>query len=187
MTCYNKMGMANSIRKPVVSGTHKECVKCWESLSLDKFSFIKESDRTKAKCKLCYILENEARVYSISEDELVLLKSADSCQICLTKSSSTRMHIDHDHTTGKVRGYICGSCNTSIGVIAESSENMARSVEYLAKDFSRISPDFRYFFLMTEKLAFVRLVDRPNPEIISSIKTTARLLLASALCVFDFF
>ncbi|MXX20334.1 MAG: hypothetical protein F4W68_04705 [Cenarchaeum sp. SB0661_bin_35] len=40
------------------------------------------------------------------------------CPIChkeFTKQHKNEICLDHDHKTGKIRGYICGSCNASIG------------------------------------------------------------------------
>jgi hypothetical protein len=41
-------------------------------------------------------------------------KQNDVCAIC---SRETRLVIDHDHKTGKVRGLLCIRCNTSLGFV----------------------------------------------------------------------
>lgn len=54
------------------------------------------------------------------------------CPVCTdTLSMDRNTHIDHDHATGKVRGLLCASCNTAIGHLQDSKDNMARAIQYL--------------------------------------------------------
>jgi hypothetical protein len=45
----------------------------------------------------------------------------DACEMCLTQASALRtgLCIDHDHATGRFRGWICHSCNTSLGKMGD--------------------------------------------------------------------
>lgn len=58
--------------------------------------------------------------------EQMLLEQDNACLICRRPFEKTP-HVDHDHTTGKVRGLLCYSCNTKLawyerhsGVIQET-------------------------------------------------------------------
>ncbi len=60
------------------------------------------------------------------------------CAICrqpeskLSSGGGLKMlAIDHDHTTGKVRGLICQQCNIGIGALQDSPELIRKAVRYL--------------------------------------------------------
>lgn len=49
------------------------------------------------------------------------------CAVCpATRGNSRRIHlfVDHNHVTGKVRGLLCGTHNTQIGIY-EAIKNLA--------------------------------------------------------------
>jgi hypothetical protein len=53
------------------------------------------------------------------------------CAICRTAIDKKGCHIDHDHATGKVRGILCASCNTGIGLFKDSPSVLIQAAEYL--------------------------------------------------------
>jgi len=53
------------------------------------------------------------------------------CPICRT--TPERWTVDHDHSTGAVRGLLCGSCNLGIGHLGDDVERLRRAVRYLSK------------------------------------------------------
>ena len=75
--------------------------------------------------------------YGLSEKEfLTLYKSqAGCCAICYTPLavSGKDTHIDHSHTTGKVRGLLCNNCNTGIGKFNENIAALRRAVFYIER------------------------------------------------------
>jgi hypothetical protein len=40
---------------------------------------------------------------------------------------------DHDHETGKFRGWVCKSCNTGFGGLGDNIESLSNALEYLRK------------------------------------------------------
>lgn len=44
-----------------------------------------------------------------------------------------RLHVDHDHKTGKVRGLLCQQCNNGIGHFKENVVTMSMAINYLTK------------------------------------------------------
>lgn len=61
------------------------------------------------------------------------------CAICgiheenVTKS----LAIDHDHTTGLVRGYLCNNCNRGIGLLKDDPNVLRNAIEYLERTHSQ--------------------------------------------------
>ncbi len=55
------------------------------------------------------------------------------CAICSRESpDGRRLHIDHCHASGRVRGLLCHDCNRGLGMFKDSQERLAAAVRYLA-------------------------------------------------------
>lgn len=52
------------------------------------------------------------------------------CEICDQKK---RLVYDHDHSTGKFRGWLCDGCNVSLGRFNDDIALFKRAIEYLQK------------------------------------------------------
>lgn len=39
--------------------------------------------------------------------------------------------LDHDHATGKFRGWLCHTCNTGLGLLGDNREGLLRALAYL--------------------------------------------------------
>jgi hypothetical protein len=42
-----------------------------------------------------------------------------------------RLHVDHSHNTGKVRGLLCHKCNVAIGLLKDSTEVILKAYSYI--------------------------------------------------------
>lgn len=42
--------------------------------------------------------------------------------------------LDHDHKTGKFRGYICHNCNRGLGIFSDSIDRLKKAIGYLEND-----------------------------------------------------
>lgn len=66
---------------------------------------------------------------SLEEYQQESSKRENRCDICSRTVKS--LHVDHNHTTGKVRGYLCGSCNRGIGLLQDSISILEKATTYL--------------------------------------------------------
>ena len=78
--------------------------------------------------------------YGITPDDYARMFAAQGgrCAICRTDTpgGGRRWAVDHDHQTGKVRGLLCGACNTGLGLLRDSSENLTAARNYVAGERS---------------------------------------------------
>lgn len=70
-----------------------------------------------------------------SYDEM-LESQEGKCAICgcFPKEDSLKrtFHIDHCHSTGRVRGLLCRDCNTMLGFAKDNIETLRGAMEYLS-------------------------------------------------------
>ena len=58
-------------------------------------------------------------------------ESSGFCEICHHKKKTV---MDHDHCTGKFRGWICASCNRGLGLLGDTESRIADTLRYLRGD-----------------------------------------------------
>jgi hypothetical protein len=79
-----------------------------------------------------------AKIYGVPFQELLILKENQDykCAICGVNDHDTTkgLAIDHDHQTGKVRGWLCHNCNRAIGMLRDDPNVLRKAVEYLEKE-----------------------------------------------------
>jgi hypothetical protein len=65
------------------------------------------------------------------EDYDQMLKEQNGvCAICKVRKKE-KLHIDHDHKTGRVRGLLCGACNRALGLLKDNTDFLNKAIEYL--------------------------------------------------------
>ncbi len=79
--------------------------------------------------------ESLLRKYKINHEDYLLLSQQQEhkCAVCGGGPGEKKKYfdVDHDHKTGKIRGLLCHSCNTGIGIFNESVEKLRSAKEYL--------------------------------------------------------
>lgn len=67
----------------------------------------------------------------------MLSAQGNKCAVCSREFTKTcrkdTPHVDHCHTTGKIRGLLCGPCNSGIGHLQDSLLVILNAAEYLKK------------------------------------------------------
>lgn len=132
--------------KSKISGLRSWCKPCSHRVWKEKRDPVKERARLKA-----YAAKEESkqkmrdyhlkRNYGISLDDYNKLHEQQGgvCAICgnpetvkhFVSGRSHPLHLDHDHTTGKVRGLLCTLCNTGLGKFKDDKELLKKALEYL--------------------------------------------------------
>lgn len=76
------------------------------------------------------------RYYGITTDTYYSMLASQNgvCKICKSDCSTGReLCVDHCHKTGKVRGLLCGKCNSGLGSFNDNEQLMLEAIKYLGE------------------------------------------------------
>lgn len=123
--------------------TSQTCRVCGESKPLVDYSFRNDSGKYRTECKPCRSIREAAKRYNVTIEYIQELHTAQDgcCAICGTHESEiaheafihSPLVIDHDHTTGAVRGLLCPSCNVILGHAKDNPQILLNAASYLIK------------------------------------------------------
>ncbi len=73
----------------------------------------------------------QLKKYNLTEQQLIAMKkeSNNKCKIC--DLDMKKICIDHDHSTGRVRGLICNKCNSALGFFNDDINILYKAYKYL--------------------------------------------------------
>jgi len=118
----------------------KVCKICGIEKPLDEFYYRTPNKNgsvsLRMECKSCRIEIQRYKklgVCNVKYEEM-LAKQKGVCAVCgckLESSRYTKLCVDHNHTTGKIRGLLCTACNTAIGLMKDSTHRLANAIAYL--------------------------------------------------------
>ena len=83
-----------------------------------------------------FSVRKSAITLSLDPDEIetAFIKHDGLCDICGEPETSERyerLMIDHDHITGKFRGFLCSKCNMGIGLLGDDPIRLRQAAEYI--------------------------------------------------------
>ena len=84
---------------------------------------------TKGKQRLITNSSRGGLRVTVQEFERLLEHQLGVCAICGHSPRKTRLHIDHSHTTGQIRGLLCVPCNLALGKIERYGEQIKKYLE----------------------------------------------------------
>lgn len=58
------------------------------------------------------------------------------CEACGAGVGIAELRLDHDHYTGKFRGWTCQRCNVGIGVLGDTVDDLKRALSYLLRHYA---------------------------------------------------
>ena len=125
----------------------KRCKGCDIEQPLDAFGKDQtQDDNHRRLCKVCYNAryycpekrreKHLKAAYGISSKKYVaMLEEQDhKCAICGAEAPHQhqgRLHVDHCHTGGHVRGLLCGACNRALGLLKDDPTRFLKAMAYL--------------------------------------------------------
>lgn len=80
--------------------------------------------------------------YGITNEQYteILIQQNGKCAVCLKEETAVskegkikRLSVDHNHTTGIIRGLLCSGCNTGLGMLKEDIEIVESLILYIKK------------------------------------------------------
>lgn len=131
----------------------KRCTRCRHHRPLGQFAIDRGAKTGRsAWCKPCrndwakanrhrtrdveYAAKLQSR-YGITIDQYdaMLVAQGGRCAICPSTTpgghGGRRFHVDHDHTTGVVRGLLCSPCNSGLGHLGDNPDRLRAALAYL--------------------------------------------------------
>lgn len=93
--------------------------------------------KNKDKLKISARKKHFKRNYGLSlEDrDKMITERSNKCDICFNSfKGSLETHVDHDHSTGKVRGLLCVNCNHGLGRFKDNITILSNAIKYLEKN-----------------------------------------------------
>ena len=76
---------------------------------------------------------------TVEQHDVMLTTQDGLCAICGQPPdpggvrATSRLHTDHDHLTGRVRGLLCNNCNRGIGCFADDPARLRAAAEYIER------------------------------------------------------
>lgn len=148
--------------KSCKNATEKICKKCSLLKSLEDFTKLARGEFGRdTQCRDCKHLsekhyyynsdkirknrtrQQRVRKYNLTDTEYqnMISRQNNCCAICLillddtidNTNTNIRPRIDHCHTTGIVRGILCGQCNVGLGHFYDNEESLLNAILYLRK------------------------------------------------------
>jgi hypothetical protein len=88
-------------------------------------------------CKDCHkqsqkLLKSIQR-YGINNNEynVLLERQGGVCAICETPPTEEKLFVDHSHSSNEVRGLLCRTCNTGLGLLGDDLASLEKAINYL--------------------------------------------------------
>lgn len=125
-------------KKPALKdGFDKKCKDC-------RYLLTSEYEKS-PRCKMSRSEYYYYKTYKLNINDVDKLKQKYNykCAICLSSENELKrkLHIDHCHKTGKIRGVLCDNCNKSLGSMKDSITILQNAIKYLkdngTKDYAK--------------------------------------------------
>jgi hypothetical protein len=125
----DREGLSEEETRSPVRNAEGSCKRCGEQRDESDFGVCSRSCRgvrRRATCRFCKAAA-EAQRHRLAE---IVGPQAHACEICRREGPTI---LDHDHTTGAFRGWLCRTCNLSLGRLGDDVAGVRRAIAYLLR------------------------------------------------------
>lgn len=103
---------------------------------------------------------------TLSQKQALMSDQNNQCALCFVGLEGTRKAcVDHNHTTGAIRGILCINCNRSLGQLGDTYERLHHVLMYVAADECNVrfigTPDGGY---LTRRIDVQGVCRQPLPN-----------------------
>ena len=140
-SCKKVLASSSFNRSNRRDGYQTYCRECHNSMQRKKYNSdpeakLKRQTREQRRNSKKPLAKKDAelkRLYGIGiEDYLELIdKQNNVCKICKKEcKTKSRLSVDHDHKTKKIRGLLCNRCNRAIGMFEDDPKLLREAARY---------------------------------------------------------
>lgn len=131
-----------SLEKRSADGVGRRCKECRATEAKQFYrrnaERIKQKKGSYAQKDCIYKLRIRCSKHKMTSDQFHMLycHQFGCCAICFQRFHLTKLVIDHDHQTDKIRGLLCSACNAALGSFKDNIFYLRSAIYYLlcAKD-----------------------------------------------------
>ena len=110
---------------------NRKCKKCGKTKTLEDFPInntFASGVQRKHSCNTCRGHQSKVRAKLHKENKRPKLII---CPIC--DKETHKVVLDHNHSTGKFRGWLCNDCNNALGKFNDDIDFLKKAIKYLKK------------------------------------------------------
>lgn len=128
----------------------REKFRRWYDANKDALAQRRRATRKKEqRTKEAVSLYKRKRAYGITKEQFAKLLELQGgrCPVCivaLRRGTKNGLHVDHDHSTGVVRGLLCGRCNIALGYLKDDPRRARAAAEYLENHAASLGSQRRW-------------------------------------------
>lgn len=78
------------------------------------------------RCDECQDVRRSYRM-GVPLADIKALRNDDGCPICGAEAK----YLDHDHSTGKLRAFLCNGCNVGLGAFGDDADRLRSAADYV--------------------------------------------------------